>query len=703
MSGKVWTDYNAHDPGVTLADIANHALTELDYKLGFPVTDFLTEQGRPFSAARFGLFPPETACTFSPVTEEDYRSMLLAEVSGLANVRVRCNPETGAYTIIVMPLPFTEDNGRTAKYIAAAFNSRRNLCEWLEKVEIAQADPLKFEAEFDIADGENATEVLAQVYHTMLYAILSGQETTEHGLYRRLCGVSGVTRFRTCYLKEGEDIQTRFHENAGVYIPERQDELVSTIHIYLGNTEQNVDIDRFRERLKTLCLADAGNSARIGERMTEKWRVPESAWHNIFAHYPIACDFPACYRLTPDAEIPSPFEAYTRLYDRVIKYGLEELKALPHLLSIDVEDEDFPHNRRTLRLKSRYLDFLDALYGAESHPAWFAEENSYGETEEETLHRRANFLRNIARMVGERARARDVTRHNSNAPVVKEYFCLLLGIDPDDGHTVSNVLPGHNLRLLERRKVRHGIMNGEKNCETDSENAIGIADRMDSLLISERMLRPENVGHVPFVELSGDKAEKLKEYAEMRAALPFFNENLITGDLFRGGTDLNNYRTVRMEDGAYMLLYRHKESSGWTNLGRDTGRERLERLANILRRYLRELNRRCETLYIVEQILADTSCPFEVTLVLPSWTYRFHNPRFREKCRELLRTLIPTHITGKLCWLGEKEMQRFELCYHHLMHTFTDRRLSGYRKDLLETINRLTGRAEDIQELNDTY
>lgn len=35
LSGKVWTDFNAHDPGITLADIANYALTETNYKLGF--------------------------------------------------------------------------------------------------------------------------------------------------------------------------------------------------------------------------------------------------------------------------------------------------------------------------------------------------------------------------------------------------------------------------------------------------------------------------------------------------------------------------------------------------------------------------------------------------------------------------------------------------------------------------------------------
>ncbi|MEI3154042.1 MAG: hypothetical protein V8S95_02245 [Odoribacter sp.] len=27
LSGKVWTDFNAHDPGITILDVLNYALT----------------------------------------------------------------------------------------------------------------------------------------------------------------------------------------------------------------------------------------------------------------------------------------------------------------------------------------------------------------------------------------------------------------------------------------------------------------------------------------------------------------------------------------------------------------------------------------------------------------------------------------------------------------------------------------------------
>lgn len=46
----------------------------------------------------------------------------------------------------------------------------------------------------------------------------------------------------------------------------------------------------------------------------------------------------------------------------------------------------------------------------------------------------------------------------------------------------------------------------------------------------------------------------------------------------------------------------------------------------ILRRYLLELNRASETLYIIEPVLSDIKRPFTLQLVLPGWTARFHAP-----------------------------------------------------------------------------
>lgn len=57
LSGEVWTDYNSGDPGVTIADAANYALTEIDYKLNFAPEDYLAGRDGTWIGERYGLFP----------------------------------------------------------------------------------------------------------------------------------------------------------------------------------------------------------------------------------------------------------------------------------------------------------------------------------------------------------------------------------------------------------------------------------------------------------------------------------------------------------------------------------------------------------------------------------------------------------------------------------------------------------------------
>lgn len=113
-----------------------------------------------------------------------------------------------------------------------------------------------------------------------------------------------------------------------------------------------------------------------------------------------------------------------------------------------------------------------------------------------------------------------------NAPIVKEWFCRLLGINGNEEHTVGNVLPGHNLQLIEKKPDRP------------------LADRLDALLIDERILEPEHVTAVTYEQLATDEEGKRKEYSQLRAELPIFNRNRISGDLFRHGISLGNYRIV---------------------------------------------------------------------------------------------------------------------------------------------------------------
>ncbi len=733
LSGKVWTDYNIHDPGVTLADITNYMLAETDYKLGFNLTDYLTAEDGKFNPERFGLFLPNEVYTTTPVTAEDYRKLFFAHVSGLDNVWVECDAVSGSYTVKIVLPPFGEDDeNKVVKQVKEVYHGHRNLCEYLREVIVVQPEELEFHAEFEIEPGKDASVVLAKIYWTILNYLSGGvnifmpkemaplgmssenellkvvpeewlegsedvirviiprQQNTEYELYKKLWQVEGIHSFSTCYLMKNGEPLTDFFGGFSLKIPKKEEEL--KVCIRCGRFTEKVDMKRFKEYLKIFYYTEGHIREQKSGRKEYDWGVPNSTYRNIFSHTSITEEFPACYRLSPNREIPTSFEAYLKLYDKVVEDGLKEVEYLPRLLSLFAEDfailmEKSDRKRDILMLKSRYLDFLDRLYGVESHPVWLSEQNSYGETEEGTLLRRMNFLRHVAGLIKNRARARNiiVSGGEGNAPMVKEWFCLLLGINESDEHIISNVLPSYNLQLIEKKPDKP------------------LFDRIDSLLIDERMLEADNVLEVDYKELSADEAEKRKEYNQMRQELPIFNENRISGDLFRGGTRLDNYKIVKVGKDEYMLVFHNRERSGWTNLGRADGRERLNTLANILRRTLRDLNQECETIYVIEPVLTDPERPFRLLVVLPIWTQRFHTPRFREKCGELLRTIIPAHLTGTIYWLDEGVMRKFEGCYRQLMRTLGNSDLRDYGKQLLDAIYELLKNAIEMQELDDKY
>jgi hypothetical protein len=85
VSGDVWTDYNEHDPGVTILEQFSYALTELSYRAGFPVKDLLAGPDGRIDMRRQALYVPRRILPGDPVTANDFRKLLVDRVPGLGN------------------------------------------------------------------------------------------------------------------------------------------------------------------------------------------------------------------------------------------------------------------------------------------------------------------------------------------------------------------------------------------------------------------------------------------------------------------------------------------------------------------------------------------------------------------------------------------------------------------------------------------
>lgn len=82
LATELWTDFNAHDPGITLLELLCYAITDLGYRTRkLPVADLLAGGG---DGAFFG---PVEVLPSAPVTALDYRKLLI-DVTGVKNAWV---------------------------------------------------------------------------------------------------------------------------------------------------------------------------------------------------------------------------------------------------------------------------------------------------------------------------------------------------------------------------------------------------------------------------------------------------------------------------------------------------------------------------------------------------------------------------------------------------------------------------------------
>jgi hypothetical protein len=85
MAGKIWTDYNEHDPGVTTLELLCYALTELSYRATLPIADILAGLDGNIDTRRQALHNPRRILPSEPATINDYRRLLVDRVPGLGN------------------------------------------------------------------------------------------------------------------------------------------------------------------------------------------------------------------------------------------------------------------------------------------------------------------------------------------------------------------------------------------------------------------------------------------------------------------------------------------------------------------------------------------------------------------------------------------------------------------------------------------
>ncbi|MEL6558850.1 MAG: hypothetical protein AAFQ94_11750 [Bacteroidota bacterium] len=77
LAGDIWTDYNSHDPGVTLLEALCYAITDLGYRTSFDMKDLLAANPDDQVSDFYDFFTARQILHNNPLTIQDYRKMLM--------------------------------------------------------------------------------------------------------------------------------------------------------------------------------------------------------------------------------------------------------------------------------------------------------------------------------------------------------------------------------------------------------------------------------------------------------------------------------------------------------------------------------------------------------------------------------------------------------------------------------------------------
>jgi hypothetical protein len=211
LGSDLWTDYNLHDPGITILEVLCYALTDLGYRNNFDIKDLLTRSweqknreqrtvfGQPFDD---NFFTAAEILTCNPVTIDDFRKLLL-DIPGVRSAWLQKAPEgelplyldkarrrlrydvapngsesdrlclRGLYDVCIETEPllvadacgsvfFSENDILDEVY--SMLNAHRNLCEDFREVILFGKEQISVCADIELAPFADAEEVLLEIY-----------------------------------------------------------------------------------------------------------------------------------------------------------------------------------------------------------------------------------------------------------------------------------------------------------------------------------------------------------------------------------------------------------------------------------------------------------------------------------------------------------------------------------------------------------
>jgi hypothetical protein len=406
LSGNNWTDFNLHDPGLTILEQCCYALTELVYKSKFPIRDYLTGNDGNIDYQKLALYMPWQIYPSSPVTSIDTRKVLLDEVADLTNVWLLKSDVSGLYNILIdIPDEYHSSPDKIksiSQKVKKAYCKNRRLCENINKITLLKSEIIDVVASVKIDEAFEAEIILAEVflkindYFSPGYRRISYDDKSseikdldvlfdgpllENGfipdtslqniryefntaeLIGKILQIEGITNIVSLHFEnKGSRVSDHLKYekkdlNPGFVIPENKRDL--KIKLIKSGRQITVNLNKAKGIYKKKLAFSNLKYYNVND-IENTLQVAPGIYRNFNEHYTIQNDFPDIYGIgefgIPDSESnerkaqAKQLKAYLSVFDQTMFNYVNQLQNLKHLYSIN-------NSESTYSFSTLYRDF----------------------------------------------------------------------------------------------------------------------------------------------------------------------------------------------------------------------------------------------------------------------------------------------------------------------------------------------------------
>jgi len=167
LTGNFWTDYNTHDPGVTILEYLCDAIVELNSRADASIEDHLYNKSNDKKI----FYESSEILSCNALTMNDYRKLILDELPEVKNIWFFPtdpleNSLNGLYKVYVDIHDELETEEVTKKIITGiqdVFCANRNICEDIDEIVIVDTLPIQIKADIEIKRMDEVERILAQI------------------------------------------------------------------------------------------------------------------------------------------------------------------------------------------------------------------------------------------------------------------------------------------------------------------------------------------------------------------------------------------------------------------------------------------------------------------------------------------------------------------------------------------------------------